>query len=53
MTLTVEQADAHAAGDCKVDCPHPDCVWAGAVDLARLLPDCVFDSPEPLEPIFL
>lgn len=53
MTLTVEVADAHAAGECVVDCPHPECAWVGAVDLASILPEAVFDAPEQLEPVYL
>ncbi len=51
--LTVEQANAHDSGDCGPDCPHPDCTWVGVVDLALLLPDVLFDSPEALEPVYL
>lgn len=44
MTV-LEQASEHSSGDCQVDCPHPECVWGGAVDLT-LYDAVAFDDIE-------
>lgn len=44
-TGPLEQAGAHEQGDCAIDCPHPECTWAGLVDLS-LFDLVAFDDVE-------
>lgn len=53
--MTFETAGEHESDDCTVDCPHPDCIWVGVVDVTAM--ERLFDDVEvaarQLEPVFL
>ena len=49
--MTPEQAGAHEAGDCLMDCPHPDheYEWRGAITACPDSPLFLRDLWEPAE----